>query len=287
VWSKDWLVKFHPEKCVVMTVGKKGNLNTAERKYEMSTESGRCALKRTVTEKDIGVMIEPNLKFQIHISNAVSKANRIVGVIRRTYSYLDEESFLKLYKALVRPHLEYANCVWHPWLKKDIDLVEGVQRRATKLIPTLKELDYASRLRKLNLPTMSYRRARGDMIEVYKLISSGYDSELAGLLVPALHSRTRGHSRKLYPPKCRTSLRKIFFTVRVVGVWNGLPERVVNAPNLFAFERRLDDLWKNQPIKFEYRGDLFLRSDERGAVGACPNEEELDKEATACVQNIT
>ena len=95
----------------------------------------------------------------------------MMGLIRRSFIHLDEEMFLKLYKALVRPHLEYANVIWHPTKIKDITAIENVQRRATKYLPSLKNLSYEERLQKLKLPTLRYRRLRGDMIKTYKLMS--------------------------------------------------------------------------------------------------------------------
>ncbi len=88
-------------------------------------------------EKDIGVLVDNKLNFAQHIQQQVNKANNIMGLIRRTYTYLDEISFKYLFQALVRPHLEYAGAVWNPYLKKDIESVENVQRRATKQVPTL------------------------------------------------------------------------------------------------------------------------------------------------------
>ena len=87
-----------------------------------------------------------------------------MGVIRRTYTYLDESTFLSLYKALVRPLLEYANQVWAPHSVKDIEIIEKVQRIATKCIPGLVGMEYPESLRSLKLPTLAYRRLRGDMI---------------------------------------------------------------------------------------------------------------------------
>ena len=83
-----------------------------------------------------------------------------------------------LYVSLVRPHLEYTNPVWNPYLKKHIDMIENIQMRATKLIPGLSDLSYEDRLRRLKLPSLSYRRSRGDMIEVYKIMSGKYDPEI-------------------------------------------------------------------------------------------------------------
>ena len=101
-----------------------------------------------------------------------------MGLIRRTYTFLDETSFRFLFQALVRPNLEYAAAVWSPYTKKDIELIENVQRRATKQVPSLKQLSYTNRLKKLKMPTLKYRRLGGDMIETFKIINGIYDKEV-------------------------------------------------------------------------------------------------------------
>jgi hypothetical protein len=105
----------------------------------------------------------------------VNKANSIMGLIRRTYTYLDEQNFKYLFQALVRPHIEYAEAVWSPFKVGDIEKIENVQRRATKQVPTLKNMEYNERLKKLKMPILKYRRMRGDMIEVFKIINDIYD----------------------------------------------------------------------------------------------------------------
>ena len=88
---------------------------------------------------------------------------------------MNSNTFVLLYKALVRPHVEYANSVWSPYRKSDILAIEKIQKRATKLVISLKKLSYKDRLMQLNLHTLKYRRLRGDMIEVYKIIRHIYD----------------------------------------------------------------------------------------------------------------
>ena len=95
--------------------------------------------------------------------------------IRRTFKYLNAETFLPIYKTLVRTHLDYLNAVWAPYKKKHIDKIESVQKRATKQIPGLGNLSYPERLKKL--PTLAYRRIRRDMIEAYKILHMKYDPE--------------------------------------------------------------------------------------------------------------
>ena len=97
----------------------------------------------------------------------MNKANRIFGLIRRSYQYLDRESMKMLFTALVCPHLEFGNVVGAPHFQKDWLLIEGVQRCATKLVPGLTELDYSERLKSIYLPSMKYRRERGNMTETY------------------------------------------------------------------------------------------------------------------------
>ena len=115
------------------------------------------------------MLIDDKLSFSEHICNQIKKANMIIGVIRWTFRYLDENMFTKLLKALVRPHLEYVQAVWHPSLIKDINLLESVQIRATKQILKMTLLPYEERLKKLKLLSLLYRSFRGVMIEVYKM----------------------------------------------------------------------------------------------------------------------
>ena len=101
---------------------------------------------------------------------------------------------------MVRPHLEYGNVVWHPYLKKDVDLLERVQRRATKLVPVLSKLSYEDRLKEMDLPSLVYRRIRGDSIDIYKYLHGMYRTNVESrlpLAKPTSGVATRGHSLKL------------------------------------------------------------------------------------------
>jgi hypothetical protein len=107
--------------------------------YLYDNDGNRIELEQSDGEKDIGVLVDENLFFNKHIQNQVNKANSIMGLIRRTNTYLDEQSFKYLFQALVRPHIEYAEVVWSPFIVGDIEKIENVQRRATKQVPTLKK----------------------------------------------------------------------------------------------------------------------------------------------------
>ena len=205
------------------------------------------------------MVIDDDLTFDKHIAEKVNKANKIMGLIRRTFEYLDAEMFCLLFRSLVRPHIEYANPVWAPHLKKHIDSIENVQRRASKQIPGMEGLSYEDRLRKLDMPSLAYRRLRGDMIEVFKILSPtcGYDKQVAkGLLRESTTTWTRGHEYKLEQRRARLDLRKFNFTYRVVQTWNSLPAEVVSAENVVTFKHRLDRHWKNRSVIYDYRAEV-------------------------------
>ncbi len=124
--------------------------------------------------------MDSNISLETHINEKVSKANSMLGLIRRNFLYLDEDMLNSPYKSQVRPHLEYANSVWYPHKQKHICAPKNV-RHATKYVPSLKGLSYSDRLKKLSLPTLTYRLASGDMIEVYKILNI-YNKEVCSNL---------------------------------------------------------------------------------------------------------
>ena len=102
-------------------------------------------------EKDLGVIFDCKLSFDVHIQSAISKANKIVGIIKKPFSYLSRKSFILLYKSLVRPHLEYANVIWFLYLKRQSSAIEKIQRRVTRLLFDPDTLNYGDRMHYLRL----------------------------------------------------------------------------------------------------------------------------------------
>ena len=232
-WSERWQLYFNNSKCKCIYYGH----NNPEFKYHFSTCTGLDHISKGTEEKDLGVIFDPSLKFDLHINTAIKKANSILGLIKRNFSYLDVSMFLKLYKALVRPHLEYGQTVWYPHLIRQELLLDKVQKRATKLVPSLSHLPYIDRLHALNLPSLSYRRIRGDMIMVYNLITQDAGGSL---LVRSEVSSTRGHDLKLYKSSAKSNMRKFAFSQRVVALWNNLDFNTVHAPTINSFKKLLD-----------------------------------------------
>ena len=221
-------------------------------------DHSRVALSRVQDEKDVGVTFDEDMTFRKDISPRANKANSIMGIIRRTYTYLDPQSFKLLFKSLVRPHLEYGAPIWNPCLKRDITELEKVQRRATRQVPQLKGLSYEDRLRKLQLPTLRYRRLRSDMIETYKLLHDIHDPILPKLLDPVEKSKTRGHRFKLPKKSAKNNIKGHVFPHRIVNDWNSLPEDVVSAPSVNAFKNRLHSHWRNHPWLYNWEAELEL-----------------------------
>ena len=142
---------------------------------------------------DLGVRFDNNLTFRDHISEKINKAYSVLGIIKRNFIYMDERTFTLLYKSMVRPHVEFANSVWCPYKIGDSKEIEKIQKRVTKLVIKLKNKSYIDRLIYLNLPTLKYRRLRGDMIEVFKITHHIYDRTVSPDLPLNERANTRGN----------------------------------------------------------------------------------------------
>ena len=187
---------------------------------------GGSPLASTSLEKDLGDHIDTALKFREHASSAVAKATQVLAVIRRSFALIDEVTLPMLYKSLVRPHLEYGNLIWGPFNRADQRLVERVQRRATRMVRNLRHKPYVERLRLLELPSLYYRRRRGDMIQTYQVFHGGIDLDPSAFFTRAVGT-TRGHPYKLQKHPATSRVRRLSFASRVVNDWNGLPSEVV------------------------------------------------------------
>ena len=209
-------------------------------------------LDHVFEEKDLGVIIDMELTFEKHIATKVKKANGIMGLIRRSFSFLDGETFKKLYTSFVRPHLEYANPVWSPHLRKHIRLLESVQEGATKLVDGMKNLEYTERLKKLDLPTLQHRRQRGDMIQVWNHFNT-YDRSTLSPRFRPIPRVIRKHSFQLTRNKAKDGVLGVqsnSFYFSDPNGWNELDHKVVESQNINTFKARIDAAWKDKGNKF-------------------------------------
>ena len=194
---------------------------------------GGTELIKAESEKDLGVHIHQSLTPSVHIAEAVKTANKKLGQLLRSVSYRDKITFVKLYIQHVRCHLEYAVQSWNPWLRKDIDLLESVQRRAVRCIQGLHG-SYEEKLKQVNLTTLTERRKRGDMIQTFKIVNQIDNVRPCTWFNTSVNDRpTRGNveigddgsQQKRLTLKATSSnleVRRNFFSNRVVQPWNEL-----------------------------------------------------------------
>jgi len=243
IWTKNWLLNINNSKCKCMRIGIS---SVSSHNYLINGES----LCTTIAEKDLGVIIDQNLKFHQHAAAAAAKANRILGLISKCFEHLDVDTLPLLYKTLVRPSLEYANAIWGPHYITDQKLLERVQRRATKLVPSLKDLPYAERLSHLQLPSLCYRRKRGDMILVYQMLNGLLNIDSSFFFSSTVYHSTRGHKFKLSKQHFHKNIRSHALSIRVINDWNSLPDYIVNASSLTLFKQLLDEHWTDYHYLF-------------------------------------
>ena len=185
------------------------------------------------------------MKFHEQAASAASKANQMLALIRRSFQNINAVSLPLLFKTFVRPHLEYGNVIWGPFNRADQKLIERVQRRGTKLVQTIKHLPYTERLQHLKLPSLYYRRRRGDMIAIYQLFNGGLDLEPEQFFTVAGTTSTRGHPLKLQKPQATTRVRRNTLAVRAINNWNSLPRHVVMSLSINQFKANLDKHWSD------------------------------------------
>ena len=187
-WSTQWQLKFNISKCHILHLGP----SHSYRDYYL--DGNKITTESSV--RDLGVTIDNCLKFHNHTNLTITKANCILGLISKIFQYKEPDMIIKLNKSLVRPIVEYGNPVWGPYYIIDQRFIEGLQRRATKLVPSIRHHTYPERLQILNLPSLFYRRYRGDMILKYQVTHKNIDGSLLNLFKVAPVSATRGHNLK-------------------------------------------------------------------------------------------
>ena len=247
-WSETWNLYFNASKCNVLHMGK----HNPSCKYVLESGGQVVQINECTQERDLGVIFDSKLSFDAHVQSCISKANKILGIIRRSFSFLNKDTFLMLYKSLVRPHLEYANVIWAPRLKRQSAAIERVQRRATKLLPEVRELSYESRMRYLNLPSLKYRRFRGDLIQTFKILNKIDELNIEDFYLFGNESRTRCASEKVFIHRCNTNIKLHCFSYRSARQWNGLSSRTRNAKDLNNFKNLLDTDPKRQIFSFDF-----------------------------------
>ena len=239
-WSVYWSLKFNAEKSFLLRISRKRK--PSEYTYIISG----APISITDSHRDLGVVVSNNLKWSVHVAHCTSKANCMLGFLPTNCAQMtDVRSRRLLYIALARSHLSYASEVWAPQSSgRNLALIEGVQRKATKFILPHYELPYRLRLIKLNLLPISYWLELKDLLFFLKCKQGYFDVDISQYLTFSSQrsSRTRSSQANNYmllPNFCRTSLFRAFFFNRIVFLWNGLPSSLRDISSVSSFKHNL------------------------------------------------
>ena len=245
VWAKTWLMRFNIKKCKVLHVGKQSRTRSSN-VYLMTDDNGdQHELAETVLERDLGILVSNDLKWKSQTEAATAKANRVFGIFKRVFQCRSVKLWQTLYKTYVRPHLEFAIQAWCPYLKKDINNLEKVQRRVSKHIQGLSGLEYQDRLAVLGWTTLEARRIRGDVILAHQHLNNNIKVDLKWTWLPSTGEGIRANDapRLAQPPLIRNcAQRENFFSLRVVKSWRNLPGDIANEKNINSFKNKYDKM---------------------------------------------
>ena len=186
--------------------------------------------------RDKVTRVPANLKFEEQCGAAVAKANSVLGQIKRAFWTRDQNILLNAYKTYVLPHLDYCCQVWSPGTQKWVKKIEQVQKRALKLIPSLKGKSYNEKLKCLNMLSLENRREMFDLINKYKEESMKSD---IGDMTKSTRTTRSMTDKKLEKQRFRLDIRKHTYSVRVVKFWNNLPLKIRESKSVYTFKNNV------------------------------------------------
>ena len=237
-WEQDWLMKFNPPKCQVISVTKKQKLIT--KAYYLHGQT----LSRADTAKYLGVHLTKNLSWNHHVDALCKKANSTSAFLRRNINACPRKTKILCYTTLLRPILEYACTVWDPSTQENITKLEKVQRRFARFV--LNDYRWTSSvtpmIHKMHWQILQERRAQLKVAMMFRIMNSLVDIPRTYTVLapsPYLH---RGHALKLVVPHARTSCYQTSFFPDATRLWNSLPLDAVNCTSLDVFKKRVQDI---------------------------------------------
>ena len=227
MWASDWQLSLNEAKTRLLRIGKR------EKKFVYNING--VEVERVNSMKDLGIIIQDDLKFNKQIAAVVRKGNfacRGIHVVFRGHS---TDFYRKLFDTYVRPIIYYCSPVWSQQSLGQMVELEDVVRRFSRFIPQLRNMTYSDRLACLEWHELSFELNAIDLIFVHRVLHGNYEIRHQNSLIIAQNFRTRGHPLKLTKLPFRTTLRRNFVFNRILNDWNKLHERLVlTPPHLFA-----------------------------------------------------
>jgi len=234
-WAGTWQLSLSIKKCQAMHIARKNHTTASNATYYIDS----APLPNCDCVLDLGVVVDRKLTFSDHISRLSHKAIVRSKLIRKCFTSKNTETLVKAFKVYVLPILEYSSQIWSPHLRKDINILESVQRKFTRWLPGLKGKTYMERLDITGLERLDVRRLRLDLLLTYKITFGLNCLELRDFFALSPVQSTRGHAYKLFVSSACTDIRKYFFSTRVIAAWNNLPKNT-NFKTLTAFRSCLN-----------------------------------------------
>ena len=230
-WEHTWKMAFHPDKCNVLSITR--NKHPIKHIYTLHGQ----VLQYTDKAKYLGVTIQSDLKWNSHVNNICNKANRTLGFLKRNLNISSSSIKEQAYKSLVRPSLEYACCVWDPYLTEDILNLEKVQRRAARYVTNRyrNTSSVGDMLSSLDWRSLADRRTDARLIMLYKISHELVAVSKTDRLLSPLRQTRNMHKLAYQIPSCKTQIRQLSFFPRTIRDWNSLPLTVVLSDSVESF----------------------------------------------------
>ena len=237
-WEHKWKIKFHPQKCQTIHISR--NRNPIANKYLLHGHT----LESVTSAKYLGVTINSDLKWNNHIGNITSKANRTLGFLKRNFKISSPKLKTQAYQTLVRPIVEYASPVWDPYNQNQIDKIEMVQRRAARYVCNRyhNTSSVTEMLNHLQWRTLYFRRIDTRLCMLYKIIHGYVLLPHQEHLTPLNRSSRLHHNQAYIIPYSKTEYHQFSFYPRTIRLWNIIPAEIVYLPNLDQFKQKVTQL---------------------------------------------
>ena len=235
-WEQRWQMSFNPDKCEIIRITNK--TSTITNGYSIHGEE----LKTSNSIKYLGLHIDNKLSWEKHVSTTIAKASSTLAFLRRNISCCPRPIRLIAYKTLIRPQLEYAAKVWDNTVKARTSAVETIQRRAARFVMGNydRRSSVTNMLNELSLETLKNRRKQAKLATLYRATHSLIDIPTAPL--EPVNRGTRGHSRRFLLPSRRIKCYQDSFFPSTIGLWNDLPQEIVDKSSLDSFKTALAKL---------------------------------------------